>query len=229
MFCMKCGAHLSDAQTKCPLCGFEIPKSAQSGKNGLYPKGKPSRIKEDFRAALFFFTVFCLALGGSVLAADLILEKGLGFSPFVLLSLLLFYSVFCLPRWFFRPNPVIFVPIAFCSFLLFLWYFDFYLRGGWFFPFALPVSGAFLLLLEAAVSLLYYLKSGKLYIFGGFFVSLGLLCMASEFLFRGVFHLPVALTWSLLPLILFASVGLALIVIAIVPSFRHYVERRFFV
>jgi hypothetical protein len=226
---MKCGVRLSEAQTKCPLCGFEIPESAQSGKKGLYPKGKSSRIKEDFKAAIFFFTVLFLALGGAVLAADLVLGGGLCFSPFVLLSLLLFYSIFLLPRWFYRPNPVIFVPIAFFCFLLFLWYFDFYFKGGWFFPFALPSASAFLLILEAAVTLIRYLKSGKLYIFGGFFLALGLLCMASEFLFRGVFSLPIALTWSLLPLVFFCSIGLALIVIAIVPSFRHYVERRFFV
>ena len=142
---------------------------------------------------------------------------------------ILFYTVFVLPQWFYRPNPVIFVPVFFVSLLLFFFYLDFSLKGGWFFPFVLPVIGAFLLILEAAVTLLHYLNSGKLYIYGGFFILLGLLAMSSEFLFRGVFSFPIALTWSLLPLIVFCSIGLSLIVIAIVPPFRHYVERRFFV
>lgn len=228
MYCMKCGVRVSDAQTKCPLCGFEFPNADQP-KKGLYPGRKSPRVKEDFRAALFFVTILILSLGGAFLAADLIRGGSLSFSPFVLLSLLLFYSAFVLPRWFYRPNPVIFVPVFFLCLLLFLWYLDFYWQGGWFFVFALPAAGAFLLILEALIALLYYLKSGRLYIFGGFFVALGLATMASEFLFRGVFSLPIALTWSLLPLILFSSIGIALIVIAIVPSFRHYVERRFFV
>ncbi len=229
MYCMKCGAHLSDTEIKCPLCSFELPKLSPVQEKSLYPRKARPRTKEDFKALMLFVTLLLVGLGSACLALDLSHGGGVTFSAFVILGLLLFYTAFLLPRWFHRPNPVIFLPVFFLCFLGFLWYLDFLYGGGWFFPFALPVSGAFLLLTEAVVTLIRYVRGGRLYIYGGYLISLGLFSFGGEFLLRYLYALPMKLTWSLIPLIFLSSIGMALIVIAIVPAFRSYFERRFFV
>ena len=93
----------------------------------------------------------------------------------------------------------------------------------------LPIGIVFLLLLEAVVTLSRYVRGGKLYIYGGFFIALAFLSVATELTWRAFFAALLCLTWSLIPLILLFLLGMGLIIIAIVPSFRAYVQRRFFV
>ncbi len=229
MYCMKCGAKLGERETKCPLCGFDLPKLSPRQEKSLYPRTHRPREKEDFKGLLLFFTLLLCGGGGAVLAMDLSAGGGISFSAWVLFGLLLFYTAFLLPRWFRRPNPVIFLPVFGVCLLGLLWYLDFFYGSGWFFPLALPLIGSFFLLLEAVVTLVRYVRGGKLYIYGGFFLGLACLSFASELLGRAFLHLPLCLTWSMIPLILFFIVGIGLIVIAIVPPFRAYVQRRFFV
>ncbi len=228
MYCMKCGVRLQDTEKKCPLCGFSLPEISPIQK-GTYPSVKRPRDREDFRGLLLFVTLILFGAGGAVFAADMILGGGVTFSGLVLFSLLLFYAAFLLPRWFRRPNPVVFLPI-FCLCLgVFLFYLDFFYGNGWFFPFALPLLGGVLILLETVITLARYVHKGYFYIYGGFFLGLGVLSLVGEILYRAYAHLPVMLTWSLIPLIFFSLVGLGLIVIAIVRPFRAFIERRFFV
>ena len=229
MYCMKCGAKLGDREVKCPLCGFDLPKISPEQEKSLYPRTERPRQREDFKGLLLFFTLLLCGGGGAVLAMDLSAGGGISFSAWVLFGLLLFYTAFLLPRWFKNPNPVIFLPVFGVCFLGLLWYLDFFYGSGWFFPLALPVGVVFLLLLEAVVTLSRYVRGGKLYIYGGFFIGISLLSAISELIGRAFFRLAICLTWSMIPLIVFFVVGMGLIVIAIVPSFRAYVQRRFFV
>ncbi len=229
MYCMKCGVRLQDTEKKCPLCGFVLPEISPDQKKGTYPSVKRPRDREDFRGLLLFVTLILFGAGGAVLAMDLTLGGGVTFSAWVLFSLLLFYAALLLPRWFRKPNPVIFLPVFFLCLIFFLLYLDLFYGNGWFLPFALPLSGGFFLLLEAVVTLTRYVHKGYLYIYGGFFLGLSALSFLGEILYRAYAALPICLTWSLIPLILFSLVGLGLIVIAIVPPFRAFTERRFFV
>lgn len=226
---MKCGAKLGEREIKCPLCGFDLPKLSPQQEKSLYPRTARPREREDFKGLLLFFTLLLCGGGGAVLAMDLSVVGGISFSAWVLFGILLFYVAFLLPRWFKRPNPVIFLPVFCVCFLGLLWYLDFFYGSGWFFPLVLPLVGGFFLLLETVVTLVRYVRNGKLYIYGGFFIGIACLSFASELAGRAFFDLPVCLTWSMIPLILFFIVGCGLIVIALVPSFRAYVQRRFFV
>lgn len=227
MYCPKCGAHLSDDAAKCPLCLTPAPVFSEKEKKSFYPATRP-RVKEDFRGLLFFFTLLLFTAGGICFALDLILGGGITFSGYVLTGLLAFYAAFLLPRWWRRPNPVIFFPVTCLFILLILFYIDLTLDGGWFLTFALPTLGGVFLCLEAAVTLTYYLRRGRFYIFGGLFLAFAALSFVGEVLFRVTFSLPFAVTFSILPMIFFFCLGMGLIVIAIVPPFRRYFERRFF-
>ncbi len=226
MYCPNCGAKLGDGEIKCPLCLTKQP--SPEGKP-LYPSKARPRDKEDFRGLLFALTLFILSIGGSVLAMDLTDGQGVSYSPYVLLGLAVFYAAFFLPRWWKRPNPVIFLPIFFAVVFSLLLYVDLATQGGWFLTFVLPVFGGCSLFTVAAAALIRYVRKGKLYIFGGLFLSFAVLSFVGEILFRVTFHLPIRLSFSLVPLILFASWGMGLIVIAIVRPFRRWFERRFFI
>ncbi len=227
MFCPKCGVKIQDDTKKCPLCLTSLPQMGEGVP--LYPDGKKKHEKEDFRVLLFLVTLFLLMAGGICLSLDLVETGRVTFSAFVLFGIALFYSVFFLPRWFRRPNPVIFLPVVFLFVMGTLLYADLRYEGGWFLSFAFPVVGGFFLCLEAAVSLIRYLKKGKMYVFSGLFFAMGILSFVGEILYRVTFFMPIRLTYSIPVLIFFSFLGIALLVIAIVPCFRRYMERRFFV
>jgi len=229
MYCPKCGIRLSDAQKKCPLCLTLLPSEQGEGTVRFYPDLPRPKDRKDFRGLIFLITLFFLAGGGICLAMDLVLNGTLSFSPYVLASLVLFYAAFLLPRWFFRPNPVIFLPVFFFCLILFLLYLDLANSGGWFLSFAFPVCGGILIILETVVTLMFYVRKGSLYIIGSALLAFGILSFVSEILFRATFSMPIRLTWSLVPLILLSVMGVGLIVIAIVPPFRRFLGKRFFV
>ena len=229
MYCINCGAKLADRSEKCPLCGTHLPEWGEKASIPLYPKVPRPRDQKENLGILFLLTLIFLLLGTLALMLDLITFGTVSFSFYVITPLFLFYAAFLLPRWWNRPNPVIFFPIVYLCVLVFLFFLNLRLGGAWFWTFILPLSGGCFLFLEAAVVLLRYLKKGKLYIFGGLFTAFGALSFVGEILYRATYALPIALTYSLLPLVLFALPGLGLIVIAIVPPLRRSFEKRFFV
>lgn len=229
MFCPKCGVRLSDSETRCPLCLLELPHIPSLSKNKpLYPKKKRPRDKGEFSGFLFALTLLFLAVGGSGLAADLTYRGEVTFSGYLWFGLAFFYAVFILPRWFVKPNPVILFPIAFLIFSGALLYLNLALGTFWYWSFALPVTGGVFLFIEIVLTLIHYLRRGRYYIFGSYFLVLGIFSFVTEILFRAVFDLPIRLTWSLIPLIFFCVLGLGLLTVAIVPPLKRYFEKRFF-
>jgi hypothetical protein len=207
-----------------------LPDTGEKTKKPFFPQGAPPKRREDFRGMLFFITLLFLAVGGVFLSYDLVSSGRMSLSLYVLSGLVFFYVAFLLPRWFKRPNPVIFFPLWYLALMACVFILDFcYFKGGWFLTFALPVMGGVLLLLETVVILLRYVKKARFFIFGGFFVALANLSYVGEILFRVTYDLPFKLTYSILLLVFFATLGVALLVIGLVPPFRRYIERRFFV
>ena len=104
--------------------------------------------------------------------------------------------------------------------------------GRWFLPFAFPVGGALLVILETVIVLLRYAVRGRrhrvLYILGGASIALGGLCMLVEFLLRVSFGIPMQ-WWSLYPLAALTLLGLMLIVIAASAPLRESLHKRFFI
>lgn len=230
MYCVKCGVRLTDGTERCPLCTTPVwvPENAEiqkasDGYSSVYPKKKEN---ERIPAAIFLTIalaavsivclVFCLRTYGSV-----------RWSGYVMTGIAALYISAVLPMWFRHPNPVIFVPISFLAVGAFLLYVCLYNHADWFLSFAFPVVMLLGILTTAAVSLFRYVKGGKLFIIGGLLVALGAGSMLIEY-FQHITFGTKMFSWSLYAVTTFSSVGLFLLLAAIIQSLREWLERRSF-
>ena len=229
MYCIKCGVKLADTENKCPLCGTTVyhPDIDRQTATPLYPKDKmpnsPSRSKVLCGAIIILFlfpAIVCFL-------ADFQINHAINWSGYVFGALVISYVTFALPMWFKKPNPVIFTPCTFAAIILYLWYINFATGSNWFWSFALPISSALCLIVCALVTLLHYLRRGKLYVIGGFVMLLGALIMLIEVLLDLTFSLNF-IGWSFYPLAVLFLVGALLIYLAINRSARAAFERKLF-
>ena len=229
MYCVKCGVRLADNQERCPLCDTvcchpDFPKSQSSP---LYPADKPQPQINPAGAMGAATLLYCIPLL-IILLCDLRINSSVTWSGYVIGGLLLIYECFLLPCWFRKPNPVIFVPCSFAALSVYLFYINIATGGRWFFPFALPLVAGLCLITTALVTLLRYLRNGKLFIFGGTAVALGVYMPMIEFLIIRSFHRPVT-AWSGYPLTVLVFLGIFLIFLGICPSARQTMQRKFFI
>ena len=96
-----------------------------------------------------------------------------------------------------------------------------------FLDFAFPVVGGICLITCTVVTLMYYLRRGKLYILGGAFMALGAFMLLVEFLMKMTFDLHF-IGWSIYPLVVLFLFGGLLIYFAINSSAREIIERKLF-
>ena len=231
MYCVNCGVKLADTEKQCPLCGVKVyhPEIIRPEGELLYPRQTlpPQQVTAD-AAKIVVTTLFLLPAILSLLC-DLHLSGKVVWSGFVVGALALCYTVVVLPLWFPKPNPVIFVPCDFAAVALYLLYIDLATEGNWFLSFAFPVTGGICLIVTAVVTLLRYIRRGRLYVFGGALMALGLFMPLVEFLlcitFRGI---PFAV-WSFYPLAALVVLGGMLIFLAVYRPARETMERKFFV
>lgn len=229
MYCIKCGVKLADTENKCPLCNTAVyhPDIDRKEAPPLYPSGRmpksPSRSKILCGAIIILFlfpAVVCFL-------ADFQINHMINWSGYVLGALIIGYVAFALPMWFKKPNPVIFTPCTFAAIILYLWYINFATGGKWFLSFAFPITGGLCLIVCALVTLLYYLRRGRLYVFGGFSMLMGGLILLIEVLLDLTFSLNF-IGWSFYPLAVLFLVGALLIYLAINRSARAAFERKLF-
>lgn len=229
MYCIKCGVKLADTEKKCPLCGTAVyhPALMQPASQPLYPKNKMPDSHAGSKAlngaVIFLFLIPLLVC----FFADLSLDGKLEWSGYVAGALAVGYVAVALPLWFRKPNPVIFVPSDFAAAALYLLYINWNTGGCWFFTFALPVVSGICLITCAVVTLLYYLRKGRLYIFGGAFVVLGAFMPVMEWLMQMTFDLRF-IGWSVYPLVVLALFGGLLIYFAINRAACNVMERKLF-
>ncbi len=229
MYCIKCGVKLADTESKCPLCNTEVyhPDLQRQSAPPLYPSGKlpksASRSKALCGAIIILFMIPVIVC----FLADLLINGTVSWFGYVLGAMVVAYVSFALPMWFKKPNPVIFTPCSFAAIILYLLYIDLATGGKWFLSFAFPVSAALCIIVCTLVTLLYYLRRGKLYIVGGSLIALGALMLLVEFLMDITFDLKF-LGWSFYPLSVLVLLGALLIFLAINRSARAAVERKLF-
>ena len=231
MYCMKCGVKLAESQENCPLCGLRVyhPDLPSPSEDKLFPKEPlpplPARSHVFSAAATIIFLLPLLL----VLFADLNSTGSITWSGYVVGALLVGYVIVILPIWFAKPNPVIFVPCGCGAVLLYLLYIDLITPGSWFLPFVLPVGGAITLTLSAMVTLLHYLKRGRLYIYGGGMMAFGGTFLLTEFTLSYTFASARFIGWSVYPCGTLFLLGCTLIFLAICRSAREAAHRRFFI
>lgn len=230
MYCVRCGVELADTESRCPLCGTVVyyPELQQKEGERLYPKKDRPRQSKSRWLPIIFSTVTLLAMV-IILLCNLQISGAVTWSGFVLGALILGYVIAVLPTWFLKPNPVIFVPCGFAATALYLLYISVITEGRWFLCFALPVTGGIGLIVTAVVTLLRYVKKGKLYIFGAASMLLGIFVLVIEWLIHTAFHGSGMVGWSLYPLVVLVVLGGLLIFLAICRPARESMERKFFI
>lgn len=229
MYCVNCGIKLADTEEKCPLCST-VPGEMPTGRapvRPLYPKNRypePSVKPGAVNGAVLILFLLPLLITFFV---DLQTGRGLSWFWYVAGALVTAYVIFALPAWFHRPNPVIFVPCSIAAATAYLLLICLLTGGEWFFGFALPISGGIGLIVTAVVTLLRYVRKGRLYILGGGMIALGGMMLLMEALLVRTFHMAFT-GWSVYPLIALALLGGLLIFLAINACAREKMERKFF-
>lgn len=231
MYCVKCGVKLADSEKSCPLCGTRVfhPDITQGDGEGLFPSDKYPKKKKNTYLVQIFLT-FAVALPMVIVfLCDWQIFHSVTWSGYVIGALGLGYVCIVLPSWFKKPNPVIFVPICFFCVGTYILYINFQTKGDWFLSFAFPLIGGLGVLITALVTLMKYVKKGKLYIVGGFFILFGAFMLLIEFMANYTFKVQSFHGWSLYPLASLAMLGAFLIFIAIYRPAREVMERKFFI
>ncbi len=229
MFCVNCGVRLGDTEKRCPLCDTAVyhPDVKQPAVRPLYPPDRcpnpkpPSRGLNGAILILFFIPVFVSLL------SDWQTDGTLSWFGFVAGGLTLAYLMFGLPLWFSKPNPVIFTPCNVAAITAYLFYVNLATDGHWFWGFAFPVTVGFGAVICAVVTLLRYLKKGRLYIWGGALIAIGALMLMVERLLDVTFDVRF-IGWSIYPLIVLTLLGGTLIYLAINRTAREVMERKLF-
>lgn len=230
MYCISCGVKLADSEKNCPLCGLEVyhPKLRRVVAENDYPAQQyPAQEFSPWGVQITLLTLFILPLL-IVLACDLPLHGAITWSGYVIGALLFLYIVAVLPMWFEKPNPVIFVPVDFLAAGLYLLYVDLATEGGWFLSFAFPVTGYCVLVVTAVVTLLRYVRRGRLYVYGGAAIAAGLFMPLMELLIYITFSGIGFIGWSFYPMGVLLLFGGFLIFLGICRPAREVMERKFF-
>ena len=230
MYCIKCGAKLSEGQTLCPICETKVyhPDFIIKEEN-TYPK-IPFESEEFNRKGLLFVVTMLFLIP---LILPVLLELGwrstVSWSGYASGGTLILYVAFVLPLWFKKPNPVIFVPSTFALIIGLLMFICYKTEGNWFMSFAFPVTGSLGLIISAAITVIYYVKKGYLYTVGAMSMALGLWTVLLEWDIRSTFDVYTPFYWSLAPLTVLSIIGIMLIIIAIVKPIREQLRRIFFI
>ena len=228
MYCVNCGVRLADTEEKCPLCDVAVGTALPGRQEApLYPPDRIPYTKVNKGAVNGAFLILWMIPLLVVLFVDLQVDWVFGWSYYVAGAMVMAYVIFALPLWFQKPNPVVFVPCSFGAVAAYLYLVAWLTGGSWYFGFALPVTGGLALVVTAVVTLLRYVKKGRLYILGGAFMALGAMMLLAELLMMHTFSLPFS-GWSVYPLIVLVLLGGTLIFLGINKTARERMERRFF-
>lgn len=231
MYCVNCGVKLADTEKTCPLCGVQTwhPEVIPGGGEPLFPADQyPQKTVTPKGAQIIVTTLFLMPVLITLLC-DLQLNGCVTWSGYVAGALGVGYVVLVLPFWFRQPNPVIFVPCGFAAAGLYLLYINHAVDGNWFLSLALPVTAVVGSIVTAVVTLLRYIRRGRLYVYGGAMTALGLFMPLMEYLVVITLARPRFTGWSFYPLIVLVSLGGMLLFLAVNAKARERMERKFFI
>lgn len=232
MYCVKCGVKLQSGAGSCPLCGTAVwnPEGERTASEAdrRYSDKTPRHYRSSTLPLAIALTVVVLAAAAFILMLCAHLYGRLAWGGYVVTAIALFYLIVILPLWFRKANPVIFLPVDFAGIALFLLYVDLASGGGWYLSFALPVTAVTAVLLEAFVVLLRYVRGGRYFIFGGFFMLLSGYLILIE-LFEHVTFGTTMFLWSQFAGLPVGLLGFFLILAGIIRPLRELLDRTFFI
>lgn len=230
MYCVQCGVRLEEGVARCPLCNRQVILSETPISNK--PQSYSDRFPQECRHARLTFLGFLttlMAVAGFVSFIVCLKTQGqVAWSGYVMLGLVLAWIIFVLPGFFKKSNPLVFIALDTLAVGGYLLYINASLGHHWFLSFAFPVTLLVGGLLLVAVCLYRNIKGGRLYITGGLLIALGNLLMLIEFFQHITFKTPMFM-WSLYCVGVFSLMGLFLIIAALIPPLKSYIERKYFI
>lgn len=230
MYCVKCGVELADSEKNCPLCGTVAyhPDVEREEAPLPYPPHRHLSRRARRRATLFILALVALTLVAQLLVLNLALSGKVTWAFYAVGGIALTYLMVCLPMWFRRPNPAVFVPTSFFAIGLYLLGCCFITDGTWFWRFAFPLIVGIAVIVTAVSTLCRYVRGGRFYIVGGTVIASGAYLLGVELLIAKCFSVAF-FGWSVYTMIGCVIIGLGIIVIGIVPAFRLAFDKKFFV
>ena len=230
MYCVKCGVKLGEGVKACPLCGTRVLycEDGISAEPVPYSDRYPAEQRHARYLILALLTALMAAAGLICLILCLKTFGRVYWSGYVLMGLALAWVILILPFWFPRWHPLIFLPIDFAAVCGFLLYVCASTGGHWFLSFAFPVTMIVGLLLVAAVAVARHVRRGRLDIAAALILVTGGFCMLIE-LFEHITFGTQMFLWSLYCVSFCGLLGLFLLIAALIPPLRAYLERKFFV
>lgn len=231
MYCISCGVKLADSEKNCPLCGLEVyhPHLNREVSEGQYPPNRyPIKEVSPWGKRLIVLVIFLLPLL-TVLLCDLPVYGQITWSGYVIGALIVLYAIVMLPQWFRHPNPAVLVPIDFAVIGGYLLYINWAVEGTWFMTFAFPVTAFCAVVMTAFVSLLRYVRRGRIFVFGGTAIALGLFFPVMELLLDITFVDIHFIGWAFFPMSALLLFGGLLIFLGTCRPAREMMERKFFI
>ena len=231
MYCIKCGVELSAGQKICPICQTKVyhPDLPMEEAKPTYPQKEFQSEEFNPKGVLFVITILAALVIALIMGFEISWHREVNWSGYVAGGILLAYLIAVLPSWFKHPNPVIFVPCDFVGALIYLFYINLQCGGEWFFSFALQITSALGLIVSAMVALMRYLRRGRLYVVGGGLIAVGAWTVLLEALLRTAFAVKTVIYWSPFSCATLFTMGMMLIIIAIVKPLRESLRKIFFV
>lgn len=231
MYCISCGVKLADSQKNCPLCGLEVyhPQLPRQLADSPYPPNRyPEKEVSPWGKSMVLLVLFLLPVL-TVLLCDMPWSGGITWSGYVIGALMVLYSVVLLPRWFSHPNPTVMSLIDFAVIGVYLMYINWTEQGDWFLTFALPITVICAAIITAFVTLLRYIRRGRLYIYGGTAVAFGVFFPIMELLLSVTFSSVQFGGWGFYPMSGLLLFGGLLIFLGACRPARETLERKFFI
>lgn len=231
MYCVNCGVKLADTENRCPLCGVQAwhPEELPGRGEPLFPADQYPAAPVSPKGAQIIVTTLFLLPAAITLLCDLQFNDRVTWSGYVLGALGVAYVMLVLPFWFRKPNPVIFTPCSFVTAGLYLMYINYAVDGDWFLSLAFPVTAIVGIIVTALVTLLRYIRRGRLYVYGGALVVLGASIPVMELFAKITFKLSRFVGWSFYPMIVLVLFGGMLLFLAMNSKARETMERKFFI
>lgn len=231
MYCINCGVKLADTEKSCPLCATVVchPQIQQSAAEPLYPPHRYPDPQIRSRAALIVVTTLMLIALLSTLFTDLLINRTVVWSGFVVGGIGVAYVMLILPFWFRRMKVEAYIPGLFAAVALYLQYINAAVEGDWYLYFALPLTLYLGALTYTTAALLKRFADKVLYIIGGGLMALGAFMPLMEYLIYTAFRREHFAAWSVYPLISLMLLGGMLIFLGVNAKAQEIMERKFFV
>lgn len=227
MYCVRCGVRLQEGTEQCPLCQTPVWNPDQMVVSPSYPARMPLQSREKNWPLLIALSLLSAIAILTVLIVCLRLYGWLHWGVYAIGGIALFDLIVLLPGWFSHPRAEIFVPLDHLGVGLYLLWICLHTGGHWFLSFAFPLTMMSCALSTGLLCLLKYVRHGKPFILGGFFILLGGCTMLVE-LFEHITFGTEMFQWSLYTVGILGLAGLFLLLAGIIPPLRQAMRRFFF-